>query len=146
MFRPFFLLLVVLLCGCSKEEDDLIGIWMAPRLPGMVSARITFSPDGTALVQFDRRRDIQMNWQRHDQGRFTLTQADGATWVGCLSDGEINIREPVQTNRRGRIHRYRRVQTLSGRLVFREKTSSSCIPLGALTARWRGDDKRSSAS
>jgi len=133
MFRLCSLLLVLLLCGCSEKQDDLTGMWEVPvRFPGMSPPQITFSADGTGRVRNAVVGEIPMNWRRLDRGRFTLTQADGATWAGCLSEGEINLREPVRTNGRGRIFRYHRVYARHGGLVFREKTRSSpgltCIP------------------
>jgi len=97
----------------------------------MVTPSITFSPDGTALFGSSGLR-IRMTWQRLGQGRFTLSQADGAIWTGCLSEGQINIREPRPANRRARTLRYRPAPTLNGRLGFRETVGFprglTCIP------------------
>jgi len=106
MFRSCCLLLAALLCGCSKSGDELIGMWVwaCPGFPDHMTPRITFSPDGTGLVENEVVGVRQMHWRRLDQGRFTLTQASGVTWAGCLSDGAINIRLPSQGGRRAPIH------------------------------------------
>jgi hypothetical protein len=108
MFRPFCLLILILLCGCSSSSDDLVGIWAGPKFRGTAAEWITFSPDGTALLQRERIADIQMTWKRLDQERFILTQSGGETWVGCESEGEINIRMPHGWGPRQVIRRYLR--------------------------------------
>jgi hypothetical protein len=123
MFRTCSLLLIALLCGCSNREDELIGMWMTPEFAHIPSSRITFSPDGTALHERPRFSDSRMNWKRLDQKRFTLTQAGGVTWVGCLSEDVINIRARYEGAGRERIYRYFRSGP-DGK-VARKKTSPS---------------------
>lgn len=103
MLRLSSLLLFALLCGCSDGEDELIGTWTAPKFHGTVGQQITFSPDGTAVVQRDRSHPLQMNWRRLDRERFTLALPDGETWRGCLAQGVINVRMPHAVGR-ARIH------------------------------------------
>jgi len=126
LFRGWLLLLALLLCGCAKRENDLIGTWVVPgHSSTIVLPRLTFSPDGTARLARDRMADIQMTWRRLDQERFTLTQADGATWAGCLAEGELNIREPDPPDRRARIFRFGRAPIRYGRLVLQESSGYS---------------------
>ena len=103
-FRYCSLLILALLCGCSDSEDELIGEWSAPKFAHITPQRIIFSADGTAIVQRDRSYPLEMKWRRLDRGRFTLVQADGEMWRGCLVEGVINVRMPHEVGR-PRIHR-----------------------------------------
>ena len=125
-FRPCCLLLIAMLCACSNGDDDLIGEWRTPEFAGS-SSWITFSSDRTAVAQSDRNRAIRMNWKRLDHERFTLTQADGVAWAGCLSEGVINIRMRPERNGRDRIYLYRR-SGRDGWSIFRKRSSASLRP------------------
>jgi len=126
MFRFRCLLLIALLCGCSNQDDELIGEGRMHGFAG-VSDRITFSPDRTALAQSDRMRASRMSWKWLDRERFTLTQADGVAWAGCLSEGVINIRVPHGRNGRDRLYLYCR-SGWDGRSIFRKRKSASLRP------------------
>lgn len=132
MFRPLSLLLLVLLSGCSKTQDELIGTWVAadPGFPGIVTPQLIFSPDGTGRVVNGAVQDMQMNWRRLDRARFTFSQANGATWAGCLAEGRVYIRVPSPPSQDGRARRsryqvYRRPGAWHDKLVFRERSRPS---------------------
>jgi len=131
--RSLGLLLAVLLCGCSSRADDLVGTWVSPGIPGVLSpTHVILSPDGTGRVLNDRLRNLQVTWRRLDQQRFTLAQVDGETWPGCLADDAIIVRVRYDRNERPRLFRYQRARTWHGRTIPPERADSSqglpCIP------------------
>jgi hypothetical protein len=115
-FRLGYLLLIVLLCSCSKRESDLLGVWSTG------TEKITFLQDGTALIE-GPQAPLALNWRWLDQDRFMLTGTGmgQVTFVGCMAAGMIKFRVRSPINGQENIATYYR--TASDGTLITTRTS-----------------------